>query len=57
LLETYTLMEDKIGKQYKAALIDAAKRGVLVRLSIDDVGSNELSGDTIAEFTSVGIRM
>jgi phosphatidylserine/phosphatidylglycerophosphate/cardiolipin synthase-like enzyme len=50
-------MEDKIGKQYKAALIDAAKRGVLVRLSIDDVGSNELSGDTIAEFTSVGIRM
>lgn len=54
-LETFILFEDKVGFQFHAALIDAARRGVRVELTVDGYGSAELSAPFIAAMTDVGI--
>lgn len=42
-LETYTFAASPLGKRFRAALIEAARRGVRVRVLVDAVGSLELS--------------
>ena len=43
LVETFILFDDTVGREIRQALIDAARRGVSVDLTIDGYGSDELS--------------
>ncbi|MEG2914736.1 MAG: cardiolipin synthase ClsB, partial [Pseudomonas sp.] len=43
LLETFILFEDKVGFELHSILIEAAKRGVKVVVSLDGFGCGELS--------------
>lgn len=57
LLETFILYEDKVGKALHAALVEAAKRGAQIDVTIDAFGSPSLSDEFIAGLTSVGVRL
>lgn len=45
-LESYIFAADEVGQRFIAALIDAARRGVVVRVLIDAVGSRNLMPHT-----------
>jgi cardiolipin synthase len=57
LLETFILYEDKVGKALQRELIDAAKRGVQVVISVDGFGSADLTPSFISEMVEVGVRI
>jgi cardiolipin synthase len=57
LLETFILYEDKVGLALHAALLQAARNGAQVDITIDGYGSPNLSSEFIASLTSAGIRM
>jgi cardiolipin synthase len=57
LLETFILYEDKVGKALHAALLEAARRGAQVDITIDGFGSPDLSEQFISELTSAGVRV
>src|SRR5581483_6128043 len=53
-LETYIYADGKLGKQFLAALVAAAQRGVQVRVMVDAVGSWLLAGDFFKPLTDAG---
>jgi cardiolipin synthase A/B len=53
-LETYIFQPDDAGRQFADAMIEAAQRGVEVRLLIDDVGSK--LGDLQAPLEAAGVK-
>lgn len=53
-LEMYIFRADSAGDRIRAALIDACKRGVGVRVLLDDFGSAQLPPNYFAEFTQQG---
>ena len=55
LVETFILFEDKVGTQIRAALIEAAKRGVQVELTVDGYGSEGLSEEFVRGLTDAGV--
>lgn len=55
LLETFILFNDKVGRRLQEVLIDAARRGVRVELTVDGYGSHNLPADFISAMVSVGI--
>ncbi len=57
LIETFILFQDKIGNQLHAALIDAARRGVRVELTVDGYGSPDLSKAFIGEMIDAGVTL
>ncbi|QJD60523.1 cardiolipin synthase ClsB [Pseudomonas sp. gcc21] len=57
LLETFIVFDDKVGRDLKEALIEAASRGVHVEMIVDGYGTAELSRDYIAELAAAGIVM
>lgn len=57
LLETFILFEDKVGLALHAVLLDAARRGVQVEVTIDGFGSPMLSSDFIHSLTEAGVRL
>ena len=54
-LESYIFQPDEAGRQFAAAMIDAAKRGVEVRLLIDDYGST--LGDLEEPLKQAGVKV
>lgn len=54
-VEFYILENDEIGNEFKNILIDRAKNGVEVRLSIDDVGSRKLPAKFINQLKDAGV--
>ena len=54
-LETYIFQPDEAGRQFASAMIDAAKRGVEVRLLIDDYGST--LGDLEEPLKQAGVKV
>ena len=56
IVETFILFDDLVGRQLQFALIEAAKRGVSVDITVDGYGSPDLSPQFIEELTSVGVR-
>ena len=54
-LETYIFQPDEAGRQFAAAMIDAAKRGVEVRFLIDDYGSK--LGDLEEPLKQAGVKV
>lgn len=57
LLETFIIFDDKVGRGLKEVLIDAARRGVQVDVTVDGYGTGELSAEFIAELAQAGVRM
>ena len=56
-LETYIYADGKAGRQYLAALLAAAQRGVRVRVLVDAFGSWELSNHFFAPLLAVGAEV
>lgn len=54
-LETYILRADEVGQRFKAALIERAQAGVVVRLMYDSIGSFGLSSSFVAELENAGV--
>ena len=52
--EVYIWQSDPTGARFLALLTAAARRGVTVRLLIDEVGSGGFEEDTLAEFRAAG---
>ncbi|HEX5633396.1 MAG TPA: cardiolipin synthase ClsB, partial [Gemmatimonadales bacterium] len=57
IIETFILFDDKVGRQLRAVLIEAATRGVTVDLTIDGWGSPDLSEGFIAGLVESGVRL
>jgi cardiolipin synthase len=57
IVETFILSEDKVGHQLQQALIEAARRGVQVGLTVDDYGTWDLSNDFVKAMTEAGVRL
>jgi cardiolipin synthase len=55
LLETFILLDDKVGRQLRACLISAVQRGVKVDVMVDGYGSAELSEEFIAGLLHAGV--
>ncbi len=56
-LEMYIYKSDGTGKRIRDALLAALRRGVRIRLLLDDFGSAELPKDFFAELTSDGAEL
>lgn len=57
ILETFILFEDKVGLALHAALLQAARRGARIDLTIDGFGSPDLSDQFISSLTEAGVRI
>ncbi|GHA71252.1 cardiolipin synthase ClsB [Cognatilysobacter bugurensis] len=56
LLETFILFEDKVGLELHRHLVDAARRGVRVELTVDGWGSPSFSHRFVAGLVDAGVR-
>lgn len=57
LIETFILFEDKVGKELQRALIEAARRGVRVDMTVDGWGSIDLSKPYLSALAEAGVRV
>lgn len=57
LLETFILFEDKVGYELRDLLIDAARRGVRITVSLDGFGCGELSTGFLTSLSDAGVRL
>ena len=57
LLETFIWFDDKVGRELQAVLIEAARRGVHVDVTLDDYGSPDLSDEFMHELVTAGVRV
>jgi len=57
LVETFILFDDVVGRQLQRVLIDAAKRGLRVELTVDGYGSHDLPGEFVRAMVQAGVRM
>ena len=55
LLESYIVRSDEVGERFAVAMIDAAKRGVRVRLLCDWIGMRGTSRSWIARLRAAGV--
>lgn len=53
-LETYIYSDDKLGRQFREALLQALKRGLTVKVLVDGIGSLTLPVDFFAPLTTAG---
>jgi cardiolipin synthase len=57
LIETFILFEDKVGQELQQALIEAARRGVRVELTVDGWGSIDLSRGYLGALAEAGVQV
>ena len=57
LIETFILFEDKVGHELQRALIEAARRGVQIDMTVDGWGSIDLSKPFLAAMAEAGVRV
>lgn len=57
ILETFILLDDKVGRELQRELIAAAQRGVEVDLMVDGFGSYDLPAAFIDALTGAGVRV
>jgi len=57
LLETFIIFEDKVGRQLQQLLIDAAQRGVRVKMLVDGYGTADLSYDYLKALSDAGVHL
>ncbi|HUG25532.1 cardiolipin synthase ClsB [Piscinibacter sp.] len=56
LLETFILFQDKVGLALHAILLEAARRGVQIDVTVDGYGSPDLTADFVGSLTDAGVR-
>lgn len=56
LIETFILFEDKVGLALHEAVLQAARRGVQVDITVDGFGSPDLSAEFVGTLTEAGVR-
>ncbi|NZA27006.1 cardiolipin synthase ClsB [Luteimonas sp. SJ-92] len=56
LLETFILFEDEVGTELRRRIIEAARRGVKVEMTVDGYGSHDLSEDFLSGLTAAGVE-
>ena len=56
-VETFILFDDPVGRKLQQALIDAARRGVRVELTVDGYGSHDLGGAFVQAMVQAGVHM
>ena len=57
ILETFIFNIDEVGKALQQVLVETAKRGVRVEVTVDDYGSADLTKDFVAEMAEVGVHL
>jgi cardiolipin synthase len=57
VIETFILFDDPVGRQLHAVLLEVARRGVQVDLTVDGYGSPDLSTEFIGALTEAGVRL
>ena len=57
IIETFILFEDKVGLELQRVLIEAARRGVRIDLSVDGWGSPGFSPDYVGALLDAGVQM
>lgn len=57
LIETFILFEDKVGHELQKVLIEAARRGVRVDMTVDGWGCADLSPGYIAKLAEAGVKV
>jgi cardiolipin synthase len=57
LIETFILFEDRVGLQLQRVLIEAARRGVRVDLTLDGWGSIDLSEEYLGALAEAGVQV
>src|SRR5690554_5256948 len=57
LLETFIVLEDKVGKELQRALICAANNGAHVEVIVDGYGTVDLSDEYLGEMLAAGIHV
>ena len=57
LLETFIILEDKVGKELQEALICAARNGAHVEVIVDGYGTVDLSDEYLAQLRDAGVRV
>lgn len=57
LLETFIVLEDKVGKELQQALICAARNGAQVEVIVDGYGTVDLSNEYLSEMSEAGVRV
>src|SRR5262245_2892792 len=57
LIETFILFEDDVGQELQRVLIQAARRGVRVDLTLDGWGSIDLSEAYLGALAAAGVRV
>jgi cardiolipin synthase len=57
LVETFILAPDEVGRELRAALIAAARRGCRVEMTVDGYGSNDLPAEFVAPMLAAGCRV
>lgn len=55
LIETFILFDDPVGQRLRQAVMDAARRGVQVQITVDGYGSADLSTDFVEPMTRLGV--
>jgi cardiolipin synthase len=56
LLETFILFEDRVGTELHRLLVEAARRGVRVEVTVDGYGSPRFSQEFLASLAEAGVR-
>ncbi len=57
IVETFILFDDPVGRALQAALLQAARRGARVDITIDGFGSPDLPDAFISTLTQAGVRI
>ncbi|MFT3804241.1 MAG: cardiolipin synthase ClsB [Burkholderiaceae bacterium] len=57
LLETFILFEDQVGLALHSVLVDAARRGVRVEVTVDGFGSPDLSATFLQRLSDAGVNL
>lgn len=57
VLETFIWMEDEVGRRLRDALVEAARRGVQVRVLVDGYGSPGFSAGFLESLDNAGVRV
>jgi cardiolipin synthase len=57
VLETFLWFEDGVGRQLHEVLVEAAARGVRVRVTVDGYGSPRFSPGFLEQLTDAGVRI
>lgn len=57
VLETFIWMDDEVGRRLRDALVEAAERGVQVRVLVDGYGSPAFSAEFLESLAAAGVHL